>query len=534
MRGVADFDYIVVGAGSAGCALVNRLVANPANRVLLIEAGGKDSNPLLWIPRTFIQALATKDVWHVPAAEGQVGPQPEWVRGKVLGGSSAVNGMVYMRGRPEDYDGLNLPGWGWDEVGPAFTAMENHQLGAAKDRGTGGPLHVTVHPDRSPLCDAMIEAVAASGAKATSDINGEDGPAVGYQPCTVFEGKRVSAASAFLKPILKAPNLTILLETETDRVVFEGRRAVGVEVREKGGAPRVIRAGKEVILSAGALNSPKILMLSGIGPAETLKQHGIDIVVDAGEVGQNLSEQLGYMPMYRLSHGSLNRRLRGIGAALSAIQYALFRKGPLAHACFEMSAVLKTSSTSNRTDSCVQFNGVSLSFEKGKILPEKKPGAMMSCYTIRPKSRGYLTITSADPKAPVAWDPKYMTHPDDRKAAAELVRAVRAITSHPALATFGMEEISPGPLVQSEEAIVEHFLTWGTYAYHAVGTCRMGTDAGSVVDPQLRVRGVEGLRVADISVLPEMVNTHTNAPAMMIGWRAAAIIAEGDGARVAA
>jgi choline dehydrogenase-like flavoprotein len=522
---VADFDYIVVGAGSAGCALVNRLVADPANRVLLIEAGGEDNGLLTKIPRTFIQALGVeKQVWTFPTAPGASGPNPFWVRGKLLGGSSAVNGMVYMRGRPDDYDGLGLPGWDWAHVGRAFAEMENHQLGAGPDRGSGGPLDVTVHPDRTELCDAMIEAASAEGAMPTEDLNQEDGAAVGYQPCTVKHGIRVSAAKAFLEPIRHARNLTIMILTETDRIIFEGKRAIGVQVRQQGGPARVIHADKEIILSAGALNSPKLLMLSGIGPAATLKQHGIDVLVDAPDVGQNLSEQLGYMPMFRLTHGSWNSRLRGIGAVISAIQYALFRKGPLAHACFELSAVLKTGTGSNRPDAVMQFNGVSLSFENGKVAPEKLPGAMMSCYTIRPKSRGYMTITSADPQAPVHWDPKYMTHEDDRKGAVEVVRAIRKITSHPALKKFGMEEIAPGPAVQTEEQIVDYFLKYGTYAYHALGTCRMGSDAASVVDPSLKVRGVEGLRVADISVLPEMVNTHTNAPAMMIGWRAGEII----------
>ena len=524
---MADFDYIVVGAGSAGCALVNRLVADPANRVLLIEAGGEDNNLLTKIPRTFIQALGVaRQVWSFPPAPDAATPNPSWVRGKVLGGSSAVNGMVYMRGRPADYDGLGIPGWDWAHVGRAFAKMENHELGAAEDRGSGGPLDVTVHPDPSPLCDAMIEATSSEGATATDDLNQEDGPAVGYQPCTVKNGIRVTAATAFLEPIRHARNLTVMTLTETDNVVFEGKRAVGVEVRQQGGAARVIRADKEIILTAGALNSPKLLMLSGVGPAETLEKHGIDVVVDLPEVGQNLSEQLGYMPMFRLTHGSLNGRLRGIGAVVSAIQYALFRKGPLAHACFEMSAVLKAGAGSNRPDTVMQFNGVSLSFENGKILPERLPGAMMSCYTIRPKSRGYMTITSADPSAPVHWDPKYMSHPEDRKAAVEVVQAIRKITSHPALKKFGMEEIAPGPQVQTEEQIVDFFMTYGTYAYHALGTCRMGTDTASVVDPKLRVRGVEGLRVSDISVLPEMVNTHTNAPAMMLGWRAGEIIRE--------
>lgn len=523
---MTEFDYIVVGAGSAGCALVHRLVKESNSQVALVEAGGSDGNPMIKLPRGFTKILeGTKEVWHYQTDPSVAGPNPLWMRGKVLGGSSSVNGMVWMRGRPADYESLDIPGWGWDDVSKVYRAFEDHELGEGGDRGTDGPLKITVHPDRSEICDAMIEATVASGAVETIDLNQEDGAAVGYQPCNIYKGQRVSAARAFLNPVKGRANLTIFTKTLTDRVVFEGNRAVGVEVR-RNGKKMVLRARKEVILSAGTLHSPKILMLSGIGPADTLVQHGIPIRVDAPDVGQNMSEQLGFMPMFRLTHGSQNKNLYGLGLVKSLANYAFRKKGALTHACFEMSAVIKTSPDQNRPNGILQFGAVSVDFDKatGRVVPDKKPGAMMTCYLIYPKSRGYLTITSADPDAPITWDPRYLTHPQDREDSIALVRAVRDIIKHPKLKQFGFAELSPGPAVQTDAEIIDHFLKFGTYAYHALGTCRMGTDEGSVVDPTLKVRGVEGLRVADISVMPEMVSSHTNAPAIAVGWRAADFI----------
>lgn len=525
---MAEFDYIVVGAGSAGCALVNRLVGQTDATILLIEAGGQDSNPFLKMPRGFTKVLeGTKEVWRFQTDPSVAGPNPIWTRGKVLGGSSSVNGMVYMRGRPEDYDALNIPGWGWEQVGRAYQEMENHELGAGGSRGNNGPLKISVHGDRSDVCDAMISAIAAHGAVVTPDLNQEDEPAVGYQPGTIHRGQRVSAATAFLNPVKNAANLTIMTDTLVDHVVFEGKRAVGVSVR-RGGGREILRARREVILAAGALHTPKILMLSGIGPADELARHGIDLRAAAPEVGQNMSEQIGFMPMFGMRHGSQNQNLRGLGLVKSVLSYALGRKGPLTHGCFEMSGVIKTRPELKRPNAIIQFAALSVDFNKatGKVVPSASPGAMMTCYVINPRSRGYLTITSADPDAPITWDPKYLTDPQDRADAVDLVRAVRAIVAHPALREFGFVEQSPGPGVQTDEEIIAHYLQYGTYAYHALGTCRMGVDDNSVVDPRLNVRGVEGLRVADLSVIPEMVSSHTNAPAMMVGWRAGQIILE--------
>lgn len=524
---VTDYDYIVVGAGSGGCALSNRLVADPANRVLLIEAGRMDSNPMIHMPRGFPKVLEkTDDMWRYPSDSNFSGPEQFWMRGRVLGGSSSVNGQVYMRGRPDDYDGLNIPGWGWAEVSKAFEEFENHELGVAEGRGSGGLLNITVHPDKQPVCDALIEAVVAEGGVETPDLNQEDGQAIGYQPRTVYKGKRQSAAKAFLQPILSAPNLTVRIKTETQRVVFEGKRAVGVELKGKNGKIEVIRAKKEIILCAGALSTPKVLMLSGIGPADTLGKYGIDVLVDAPQVGQNMSEQLGFGPIYRLTHGSDNHKLRGLGLVKSVLQYFLTKKGPLSYAVFEMSGMINTKPGLNRPNAIFQFTPASATIDKvkGTIVPEKEPGATLSAYIIRPKSRGYLTITGPNPEDPIYFDPKYMTHEDDRRDSVALFRTIRKIFSNPSVKKFGFDEVSPGPSVQTDEQIIDYYMTSGSYALHALGTCRMGIDEESVVDPHLRVRGVEGLRVADISILPEMVSTHTNAPGMMIGWRAGQII----------
>ena len=529
-----EFDYIVVGAGSGGCALVNRLTERTDTTTLLIEAGREDVNPMIHIPRGFAKILdGETDMWRNPIDPSVKAPEMVWMRGEVLGGSSSVNGQVYMRGRPDDYDGLNVPGWGWDQVGKAFAEIESHELGAGPDRGANGPLRITIHPDHHAVSDALMEAVVANGAVATEDLNQEDGPAVGYQPRNVFKGRRQSAAVAFLNPVKSRPNLTIRTRTRVRRVVFEGNRAVGVEVKTADGATATIRARKEVVLCAGALTTPKLLMLSGIGPAATLGKYGIPVLVDTPQVGQNMTEQLCFIPTYRLKKGSENHKLTGLGLIKTMLQYVLFRSGPLSHAVFELSAFFKTTPGANRPDAMFQFIPASATIDKmtGSMVPEKLPGATFSAYLVRPKSRGYMTITSADPDAPAFFDPAYLTHPDDRKGYAEMVRRLREFVSHPALKPFGFEEVSPGPSVQTEEEIVEYCLTYGSYAVHALGTCCMGTDVDSVVDPELRVRGVEGLRIADISILPEMVSSHTNAPAMMIGWRAGQIISAAHAGR---
>jgi choline dehydrogenase-like flavoprotein len=524
-----DYDYVVVGAGSSGCALTNRLVANVANEVLLIEAGPRDTSPMIHMPMGFPKVLQKPDqTWNYPRRDGVATPEAFWVRGRVLGGSSSINGQVYMRGRPADYDGLNIPGWGWEKVSKAFEEFENHELGAAEGRGAGGPLRITVHPDRNPVCDALIHAVVGvQGGIEAVDLNQEDGIVVGYQPRSVYRGKRQSAAVAFLKPILAARNLSIATETVVNRVLFDGKRAVGVEVKDRRGV-RVIRARKEIILAAGALNTPKLLMLSGVGPADTLQKYGIAVVSDSPNVGQNLVEQLGFIPVFRLTHGSQNHRISGPGLLGSLLQYFVMGTGPLSYALFHLSAMISTVPGRKRPDAIFQFMPASaaLNHETGKIQPEKLPGATLSAYIIRPKSRGYLTITAADPDAPIYFDPRYLTHADDRRDSVALMRTVRQIFNHPALKAFGFDEVTPGPSVQTDAQIEEFFLKSGSLTLHALGTCRMGVDPQSVVDPRLRVRGVEALRVSDISVLPEMVGPHTNAPAMMLGWRAGQIIAE--------
>jgi choline dehydrogenase-like flavoprotein len=525
---VQEYHYIIAGAGASGCALTNRLVADPANKVLLIEAGPTDRNPMIHMPMGFPMVLSRKEeTWNYPSDPKDSLPESFWVRGRVLGGSSSVNGQVYMRGRPADYDGLAIPGWGWREVGKAFEEIEDHELGPAPGRGAGGPLKITLHPDKNLVCDALIAAVAAAGAAETPDLNQEDGIAVGYLPRNIYRGRRQSAAVAFLNPVRAAPNLTIVTNTEVTRLVFEGKRAVGVEVQDKNGT-RVIRAQKEIILCAGALNTPKILMLSGIGPAPTLQKYGIEIVVDAPQVGQNLVEQLGFMPLYRLTHGSLNHKLSGIGLLVSVAQYFLTRRGLLGNALFHLGALLSTEQGATRPNAIFQFmtGSAALDHEKGKIEPEKLPGATLSAYIIKPKSRGYLTIVSADPTIPPYFNPNYLTHEDDRRQSIALLRLVRKIFSHPAVKKFGFEEVTPGPSVETDEQILAYFKKSGSLTLHALGTCRMGVDETSVVDSALRVRGVDGLRVADISILPEMVSPHTNAPAMMIGWRAGQIIGD--------
>jgi choline dehydrogenase-like flavoprotein len=450
-----------------------------------------------------------------------------------MGGSSSVNGMVYVRGAPADYDGwerAGCAGWGWNEIGPCFTALEDHELPAIPFRGHGGPLKVTVHPTRNPLCDAIIGAAEQLGTARVEDINdlgSVESGGFGYQPCTIWHGKRFSAADAFILPARNRPNLRILKHTDALRVELQGRRAVGVRVRDVL-EERSITARKEVLLCAGAIHSPKLLQLSGIGPAAVLQPAGVKTLIESPDVGRNLREHRYLAVQFRVRSGSLNHRLAGIGLAGSLLRYVLTSSGPMSHAAHEAGGFIKSRPDLDRPDGQIGVGLYSMQASGQKVAIDREPGLTIGGYWMRPESQGELQIRSSDPAAAPYINPNTFAAAVDREASISIFRWIRRLATQPALAPYIERELTPGNDVQSDDEILEAYLKFGGTAYHICGTCRMGSDERSVVDPQLRVRGIDGLRVIDTSIMPTLVSGNTNAPAMAIALRAAQIIMKGN------
>jgi choline dehydrogenase-like flavoprotein len=529
-----DFDYIVVGAGSAGCVMANRLSADPGTRVLLLEAGGRDNWIWFHIPAGYLFAIGNpRSDWMFQTEKepGLNGRSLNYPRGKVIGGCSAINGMISMRGQAQDYDHwrqLGLSGWGWDDVLPVFKRLDDHFLGDTEHHGASGEWRVERLRVRWDILDAVARAATEMGVPATTNFNTGDNNGVGYFHVNQRHGVRMSAARAFLKPVLKRPNLRLQTGVLVEKLIFEGRRAVGVRFRQDGRLVEA-RARGEIILSAGAVGSPQILQLSGIGPPDWLAQHGIAVVKDMPGVGRNLQDHLQQRAIYRVQGAkTLNTSYHSlVGRALIGAEYALFQSGPLAMAPSQLGIFTMSSSEHERAN--IEFHVQPLSLDKFGEPLHRFPAITVSACNLRPTSRGTIRLRSADPADKPKIAPNYLATPEDRRVAADAIRVTRRLMKQPAMQPYRPDEYLPGPAVGDDEAsLAKAAGDIGTTIFHPVGTAKMGipSDPMAVVDERLRPFGLEGLRVVDASVMPTITSGNTNTPTIMIADKAARMVIE--------
>ncbi|MCH8926387.1 MAG: GMC family oxidoreductase N-terminal domain-containing protein [Proteobacteria bacterium] len=528
---IGEFDTVIVGAGSAGCVLANRLSADPDQRVCLLEAGGKDSYIWIHIPIGYLYTQnnpRTDWCFKTEAEAGLNGRALNYPRGRVLGGCSSINGMIYMRGQARDYDHwrqLGNAGWGWDDVLPAFTRAEDFYQGADEVHGAGGEWRVEDMRLSWEILEAFREAAAEAGIPGTDDFNRGDNEGCGYFHVNQKRGVRWNTAKAFLRPVMDRPNLTVLTHAQATRIRFDGRRAVGIEFRGKGGAAYVA-ARREVILAGGAIGSPQLLQLSGVGPGDLLRDFGIPLVHELAGVGGNLQDHLQMRLIFKVANTkTMNERANSlVGRVGMGLEYFLFRRGPLTMAPSQLGAFAKSDPALETPN--LQYHVQPLSLDRFGEPLHPFPAFTASVANLRPESRGRVRITSPDPFAAPSIKPNYLSTEADRKVAAAAIRLTRRIAAAPALARFEPREFKPGEAFQSDDELVKAAGDIGTTIFHPVGTAKMGDDARAVVDARLRVRGIEALRVVDASVMPTITAGNTAAPTMMIAEKAAEMIRE--------
>ena len=532
------FDYIIVGAGSAGCVLANRLSADPAVTVAIVEAGPSDqgllARLLVNIPAGVFRTIGSPRYnWlYAYEADPAIGGQPIFCpRGRILGGSSAINGMIYIRGHRRDYDGWaaqGADGWSYQDVLPYFRRSENRACGPDTFHGAGGELDVVVQRDPHPINEALIAAAGELQFQRTSDFNGAEQDGFGYWDVTQRNGERLSSSRAFLQPVMGRPNLTVVTDALTHRVLIEGGRATGIEI-VRGGQTQALSAGREVIVAAGAVNSPQLLMLSGVGPAQELRRHGIAVLCDLPGVGENLQDHQDVMLCYSSPHHTLyGLSWRALPWMLaSPFKYLFQRKGPWTTNTVESGGFVRSRPGLEQPDLQIILGPEYMN--QNRSIP-RGHGFSIHVSLLQPKSRGRLTLASADPSDKPRLQANFLSDPggEDLEGLVRGVRLVRRLVQAPAMAGYRGEEVSPGAAVETDDDI-RRFVrsTLGT-TFHPAGTCKMGRDRLSVVDPQLRVHGVKGLRVADASVMPTVVSGNTNAPVIMIAEKAADMILAGQ------